>query len=370
MIQPKLLRLSNIVIAGVLFNLLSNSLIAADKATNVSVVIAKNGQLHDEVPLTGTVNSIRNAMISAKEAGYIKSLHVDDGDFVNKGDVILQLDRELADLEVAKVRAQLNESRARQKELERQRDEAAELVTKKHIPSTRYEAALAEVEINKAVIQGLETELRTQKVIAERHTVYAPFTGVVAEKFIEVGQWVENNTTLLNLVELDPLRIEVAAPQFYYNRLNVDTPVRITYDALPKKGFISKISQKIPVSNSSSRTFLIFIEVNNAEQLITPGMSARVNFQLLDSSTKQLFFIPRDAIVQKSDGTKTIWIVTNDDEKEQATELTVITGRSNKDFIEITSNNISVGDRIVVKGNELLQADQTVNVIETLDYNL
>ena len=67
--------------------------------------------------------------ISPKEAGYIEVLRVDESDIVNKGDVILEMDRQLAELEVARVRAQLNEARARQSELERQRDEAETLVS-------------------------------------------------------------------------------------------------------------------------------------------------------------------------------------------------------------------------------------------------
>lgn len=343
---------------------------AEERPTPVSVVMAKTGELREEVPLTGTVASIRTARISPKEAGYIESLRVDESDIVRKGDVILELDRQLAELEVARVQAQLNEARARQRELERQRDEAAELVKKKHIASTAYEAAAAEVEINKAVVQRLETELQRQRVVSERHTVYAPFDGVIAEKLVEVGQWVNSNTPLVSLIELNPLRIEVSVPQFYFNRLNVDTPVNIRYDAIPDQVFKARVTAKIPVSDQTARTFPVFINIENTNTVIAPGMSARVIFKLLGEETVKSLLLPRDAIVQKPDGSKTVWIVADKDGAIQAQPVEVVTGKNVRANVEIKSEQIAIGDRIVVKGNELLQPGQAVNVIEQLDYSL
>lgn len=359
------------ILLGLSLSMLLTATVAAEeRPTPVSVVTAKTGELREEVPLTGTVASIRTARISPKEAGYIESLRVDESDIVSKGDVILELDRQLAELEVARVQAQLNEARARQRELVRQRDEAAELVKKKHIASTAFEAAAAEVEINKAVIQRLETELRRQQVVLERHTVYAPFDGVIAEKLVEVGQWVNSNTPLFSLIELNPLRIEVSVPQFYFNRLNVDTPVSIRYDAIPDQVFSASVTAKIPVSDQTARTFPVFISIENTNQVIAPGMSARVTFKLLGEETVKSLLLPRDAIVQKPDGTKTVWVVADKDGASQATPVKVITGKNVRANVEIKSEQIMIGDRIVVKGNELLQPGQAVNVIEQLDYPL
>lgn len=343
---------------------------AEERPTPVSVVTAKTGELREEVPLTGTVASIRTVRISPKEAGYIESLRVDESNIVRKGDVILELDRQLAELEVARVQAQLNEARARQRELVRQRDEAAELVKKKHIASTAFEAAAAEVEINKAVIQRLETELQRQQVVSERHTVYAPFDGVIAEKLVEVGQWVNSNTPLFSLIELNPLRIEVSVPQFYFNRLNVNTPVSIRYDAIPDQVFTASVTAKIPVSDQIARTFPVFIKIDNTNQVVAPGMSARVTFKLTGEETVKSLLLPRDAVVQKPDGTKTVWIVADKDGAIQAQPVKVITGKNVRANVEIKSEQIAIGDRIVVKGNELLQPGQAVNVIEQLDYPL
>ena len=348
----------------------SCSVVANDIATPVSVVTVKKGNIKQEVALTGTVTSPRSSMISPKEAGYIESLLVDEGDVVKQGDVLLQLDRQIAEIEITRVSAQLQEAIAQVKEFERQRDEAAELVEKKHIAATSFEAASAQVNIATAVVQRLRAELSRQKMIAERHTVFAPFDGVIVEKLVEVGQWVESNRSLFELIELNPLRIEVPVPQFYFNQVTVDTPVLIRYDSMKNKSYSAKVSKLIPVSDQTARTFMVFIRIDNQLQIVTPGMSARVILQLHDSEDTKSLLVPRDAIVQQPNGNKSIWIVSQQVNHTIANPVSVTTGKNVSNNVEITAGDLSDGDIIVVKGNELLQPGQSVNVIEQLDYQL
>jgi len=350
--------------------LLCANLYAAETITPVSVVTAKVGIMNEEIPLTGSVTSIRTSHISPKEEGYIETLLVDEGDAVKKGDPIMHFDRQLADVEIQRMRAQLNEASARLKESERQRDETEELVKKKHIASTAFEAAVAEVEINATVVQRLQAELKRQQIIAEHHTLYAPFDGVITDKMVEVGQRIDTNTPLFELTELNPLRIEVPVPQFYFSRINIGTPVKIKYDAIPDKEFTAQVTVKVPSSNQSTRTFPVMIKIENDDRVIAPGMSARVIFQLSDLNAKQSVLLPRDAIVQKPDGTKTVWLIADKQGVTKVNPVEVKTGKSHLENIQIQFGNIDVGDKVVVKGNELLQPDQNVSVIEVLDYTL
>lgn len=349
---------------------LNASIFGNEPITPVSVVAVQSGQVNEEVPLTGSVTSIRTSSISPKESGYVETISVDEGDMVNRGDRILQLDKQLAEIEITRVRAQLDEAIASVKEFERQRDEAAELVEKKHIASTAFKAAAAQVEINKAVVQRLRAELRHQQVIAERHQVVAPFSGVISEKLVEVGQWVDSNTALFRLTELDPLRIEVPVPQFYFNRIQTGTPVTIRFDAIPSQLLQAIVSKRVPVSNQTARTFPVFIRFSNAELIVTPGMSVRVIFQLKDKNSGDTLFIPRDAIVQSPNGDKTVWVVASNDGKDTVKPIAVQTGNSIRQHIEIDAADLAVGDRVVIKGNGLLRPGQNVNIIEQVDYRL
>lgn len=362
----------NILRNSVLFFLLfsfGNSF-AQETITPVSVVAAKMGKVSEEVPLTGSVSSIQTSHLSAKVEGYIDSLLVDKGDTVKKGDPIMYFDHQLIDIEITRVRAQLSEAKARVKEFVRQRDEAEELVKKKSIASTTYEAAVAQVEINSAVVARLEAELKRQQTLSERHTLYAPFDGVITDKMVEVGEWVDTNTPLFELTALNPLRIEVPVPQLYFSRINTGTPVKIKYDAIPDQEFAAQVTTKVPVSHQNTRTFPVMIRIENEDRLIAPGMSARVFFQLSEPNAEQSVLLPRDAIVRKPDGSKTVWVAEDKEGITKVNPVAVKTGKSHLNNIEIAQGNIHPGDRIVIKGNELLQAGQNINIVEELDYKL
>ena len=342
----------------------SPSLMAEGKSMPVTVAVARQDVIREELPLTGNIRSIRRVGLSSEEEGYVTLMNVDVGDYVAAGDVVLALNDELARIEIQRVKARMLEAKARLKEFIRQRDEAEKLVGKKHIAATSFEAASAQVEIQQTVLKQLQAELHLNQAIVERHSIKAPFAGVVSEKFVEEGQWIETNTAIVQLIELDPLRVFVNVPQFYYSRIKQGMKVNIRYDAIPDQTFSAAITRVVPVSETNNRTFPIFIDIDNPDGFIAPGMSARVMIQLHDDKSQQLLVIPRDAIVQKPDGEKNVWVVREADGKQKVEPVIVETGSQSGSFISITSGELQSGDRVVVKGNELLRSGQDVNVIQ------
>lgn len=326
----------------------------------VTVVDARKGRLAEEIPLSGTIIPVRISLISAKESGIVESLHFDEGDSVNKGDTFATIDSRLAEIELARIRAQFNEAKARLKEAERQRDEAAKLVQKKHIPETSYESRIAEVDINNAIVQRLQADISRQQEVINRHTVYAPFDGVVTNKLIEVGQWINTDDPLYELTELNPVRIEVPVPQYYYGQIRVGTPVRIIFDAVPDQSIDAKITSMVPLGRENTRTFPVLIDIDNEKRIYAPGMSARVHLQLDNSNTSEVLLIPRDAVVRHPGGLQTVWVMREQNGQHRAAPISVNTGRSNQGWVEIIDGNLKAGDKVIIRGNEILQPGQLV----------
>ena len=340
-----------------------------EKAIPVKIVKTIIAPVHEELPLTGSVTSRRLSRISPEVAGLVATLHVDEGDEVKQGDTLLELDKVLAGIDSAAARARVKEAQARLKEAVRQKDEAAELVAKKHIPATRHEATLAIVEMDTAVLERLKKELNHWEEIVSRHVIKAPFDGVITQKMIEKGEWVSIDTPLLELAEINLLRVNVPVPQFYFNDLQLGTPVRLTFDAYPGRDFIAEVTMKVPMSNVSTRTFPVKIDLDNSERLLAPGMSARVIFQLNDASELSLL-LPQDAVVRKPDGSESIWVIQPGGGSLTARQVQVRTGRSYRENIEITAGEVQAGDRVVVRGNEILRPGQRVEIKEELQLNL
>ncbi len=345
---------------------ISSATAAEETGMPVTVVDVRIGTMVEEVPLTGTVMPIRRTRLSAKQAGILETLNYDEGDVITKGDVIATIDSKLAELELARARDVYKEAEARFKEAQRQKNEAAELVDKKHISSTTYESRIAEVEINAAVLQRLKTEIERQREILRRHAVVAPFSGVVTAKLVEIGQWINTDNALLEITELDKLRIEVPAPQFYFSRIRVGTEVRVVFDARPEQPMTATVSATVPLGLENARTFPIKIDIPNPDNTLAPGMSARVYIQLDEQDTAEQLLIPRDALVKHSGGTETVWVIREQQGEQRAAPIAVRSGRSQNGLVEILTGDLKPSDRVIIRGNEILQPGQLVHISEEL----
>ncbi len=341
-----------------------------DQAAPVKVARAVMAPVREELPLTGSVTARRLSRISPEVAGLVAAVRVDEGDEVRQGEVLLELDRTIADLEYAGAQARVKEAQAQAAEAARQRDEAAELVKKKHIASTRYEAARAAAEINAAALERLQAELGRQGELLRRRAVRAPFAGVITKKMIEKGEWVKTDANLFELAEVRRLRIIVPVPQFYFNEVRVGAAARVAFDAYPGRSFPAQVSMKVPLSNEAARTFPVRIDLENEAGLFAPGMSARVVFQLGDPAAELALLLPRDAIVRRADGSQVVWVVRGEAGRLRAQPVEVQTGRASRQNIEIIGGAVRAGDRVVARGNEILRPGQLVEIKEELPVNL
>lgn len=341
-----------------------------NRAIPVKITRPVVAPVYEELPLTGSVTTRRLSRLSPEVAGLVARLHVDEGDEVRQGDALLELDRVIAEIDRDSAAARVKEAQARLKEAVRQKNEAAQLVAKKHIPPTRHDAALAAVEVDTAALERLKKELQRQEEIIARHTIHAPFDGVITQKMVEQGEWVKIDTPLFELTEIGRLRVNVPVPQFYFDDVQLGTPVRLAFDAYPGRSFPAEVTMKVPMSNETARTFPVRIDLDNSDRLIAPGMSARVLFQLGNAASEQALLLSQDALVRKPDGSELVWVIRPDGEGMKASQVAVSTGRAYRENIEITAGDVQAGDRVVVRGNEILRPGQLVEIKEELELNL
>ena len=336
----------------------------AREAVPVVVTEARVSPVIENIPLSGTVTSARSSSLSTRVSGLVKNINVDAGDRVNEGDILIELDADLARLEQNRSLAVLNEARIALTEAKRLRDEAVNLAKNKNIPETTVQARAAEVELKTAELATTEAEYKQQAEIVKRHVVTAPFTGVISEKLTEVGEWIQTGTPVLSLVAIDQLRLDVQAPQEYFHLINQNTPVEVKLDAMPGRLFTGKVSTTVPVNNPNARTFLVRVQIDNAREIIIPGMSARASFTI--TFDQEALLLARDAIVQHPDGRNSVWVVKNIDGTFYAYEKQVQLGRSTSTAV-IIRQGLQSGELVVIRGNETLQENQAVKILEPAD---
>jgi len=327
----------------------------------VEVATARLTPVVLEIPLTGTVTARDHASLSSRVSGLVSAVHVTAGDGVEKGALLLSLDPTLEKLGLLEAKAASAEARATLDETRRRRDEVRRLGPKKGIPETEIRAAEAELKIAQAKLERLYAAERYKQELIARHDVFAPFPGVVARRLAEEGEWVDTGTPVLELVGTNNMRLDLRVPQEHYPYIDTDTRVSVRLDAMPSKSIHGRISAKVPLSDSSSRTFLLRVQLAEGVQGLTSGMSAQARLRI--PGTERVLTVPRDAILKDAYGASRVWSLKNLDGAPVATQHAVQTGRSFDGHMELR-NGLEAGARVVIRGNETLREGQSVRVVK------
>jgi membrane fusion protein, multidrug efflux system len=334
----------------------------AQPVTPVEVVRARLTPVVVEIPLTGTVTARDHASLSSRVSGLVSAVHVTAGDRVDKGALLLSLDPTLETLGLMEAKAASAEGRAILDEAQRRRDEARRLGPRKGISESEIRAAEAEVKVAQAKLARLHAAERYRQELVARHEVYAPFAGVVARRFAAEGEWVNTGTPVLELVGTKNLRLDLRVPQEHYPYIDTDTGVSVRLDATPSRSIDGRISAKVPLSDASSRTFLLRVQLVDGTQGVTPGMSAQARLRI--PGTERVLTVPRDAILRDAYGASRIWALEDVDGAPVATQRTVQVGRSFDGNTELR-DGLEPGARVVVRGNETLREGQPVRVVNS-----
>lgn len=331
-------------------------------ATVLTVIAEKSEGILRTVSLTGTVTARREARHSSRATGLVMEMRVDEGDMVKKGDVLMTLDTDLAEITLEGIRAEIARSRVQLDEAERQEEEVRELVKGGSFPKSEAETRKSTVLVNEANLQQLLVREREQIEMIARHQLVAPFSGVISRKLSEEGEWVPTGTPVLELVETEKPRFDLQVPQEFLARVSGAEKVVVHLDAHPEISLAAHIATMVPVKDIVSRTFLTRLEFDDERALAAPGMSgtAEISFRPREGETVQ---IPRDAVVRYPDGKVMVWIVSNDGEETMVKSREIRTGGSLGELTEVLSG-LEGGEQIVLKGNESLREDQSVKLSE------
>ncbi len=334
-----------------------------DVASPVTLATVTREPLREQVRLSGTSIPWRRVLLSPRVEGLVSKVLVDEGSWVKPGAPILELDDRLAEISVEAAAARVRESEARHQDAIRIRDELMKLKKGRHASETSIESAVAEVEITAAALNRERSELARAEELRERHSVAAPFAGMVVGKQVEVGQWVKRDDAVVELVAMDNLRVRAPLPQRYFPRVADDASAWVLFDALPGQELQGKVFARVALGNEASRSFPLLIDIPNPDHLLAPGMSARVRVEL-DGADTQALVVPRDAVVAKSDGSRQVWRVRDQDGALKAFPVQVQIGRALGERLELLEGDLTEGDPVVLLGNENLRPGQAVRPTE------
>jgi len=249
--------------------------------SSVSAAPAVQTAWRPAISAIGTVTAVNGVNVSNELAGKIVSIDFHSGDEVKKDQLLVQLDdsQEQALLKQYESQEKLNKSNYQRALSLRKKN----LNSKQDLDnaSTQYEMSQAQVAQEKAVIA--------------KKAIRAPFAGIVGIRQVNLGQYLSDGTTIVNLEQLDPLYVTFTLPQADVSRLHLKQDVELTLDGYPGRTFTAKLSAINPAVSEQSRTMQAQATVPNPEHLLHPGMFA--NLRVLSDNSKQVVVIPRTAVI-------------------------------------------------------------------------
>lgn len=332
-------------------------MVQAQEQVPVRVAMPQEKGLSEQLVLSGSLTAQQNASLSSRTAGLVAELLVDAGSTVKKGQPLLKLDTALAQHELAQRQAALSAAQVLQTERKRLVTEAEKLTEQQLFPQTELSlrrAALAEAD---AMLQQAKAGQQQQQEIVARHTLTAPFAGVIAQRSTDVGEWVALGTPVLQLVSLTPLLLDVQVPQEYFAAMSALRHIEVRADMLPGDKLSATLLATVPVGSSSARSFLARLEVTDGQQALLPGTSASATFHF-ERDDATVLVVPPDALLRHPDGNFSLFAIRDN----KAYRHNVKLGRNSEQGVEILSG-LPKGQAVVVRGNETLRDGQAVRIL-------
>jgi RND family efflux transporter MFP subunit len=316
-----------------------------------------------QVDLQGTLLSPDQARVSSEVAGIIRDVPVQLGTEVRAGDVLVRLEpRELqlaldrAESALRQTEAQLGIDRAQDRQLPpddqiasvRQatanRDDARNTFqrakqlnerglmskvdydsaeTRLKVADANYQASIDNVRSLKAQLQDRRAAFElAQKKVADA-VVRAPVAGSVAERLVQPGEYIRENTPVATIVQMNPLKLKTAIQERYAGLIKPGQMVQFNVEAFQERTFTGKIAYVSPAVDQATRTFTVEAELPNPTRRLKPGFFAKG--AILTHVDQNVIAAPDDAVSTLA-GVSTVFVIENGKVKPQTVTIGVHQG--------------------------------------------
>jgi membrane fusion protein (multidrug efflux system) len=314
-------------------------------AIPVETSVATRDDIYAMYSGTTPVEAFAEAGVIAKVAGEVREILVEEGDDVKAGQVLARLDGDRLRLELQQAEANLRKA---QRDYQRNVDlKDRGLISAGDFEKIKYETDALEATYNLARLELDYTQIR------------APIDGVIAERFVKVGNTVDINAVTFQVTSLEPLIAYLHVPEREYRRIARGQSAVVQVDALQGSKFQGEVARISPVIDPGTGTFKITVEVSDPTRRLKPGMFGRVN--IVYDMHAQALQVPRSAIIDEA-GETWVFIVEND----KAVQRPIMTGYSNNGHIEIL-DGLTGNEKIVVVGQAGLKDGSKVSIINVAD---
>jgi membrane fusion protein (multidrug efflux system) len=297
------------------------------------VAFALRDTVVDAIVVTGGIEAEQSIELRPEVDGRLVQILVREGREVAAGTPLFKVDD-------AEIRAQVARLTA-------DRDLAEQALRRTQELIAQNASSPADLEQAEASARVAQAQLDLRELRLERAVVRAPFSGLVGQRFVSLGDYVTSSTRLVTLQTVDPQRAVFQVPERYAQRLRVGQTVAFNVAALPEVEFTGVVDFVDPLVQLPARTILVKATVRNPRRDLKAGMF--IEARLETESRPDAVIVPEDAVLPLS-GADFVWVIAPE---ETATRRQVDLGVRLPGFVEVRSG-VAAGERVVVGGLERL----------------
>lgn len=357
---------------------------ASGPKVKAAVAEACVSQQHLIYEAVATVQARTASKLSSKVMGTVLKVHVREGDFVKRNDVLVTLDSEQVSAQLRQAKAGLDEARKAEIAAKAARESAlagaaqalaayerarklfeGQAVTQENLEAAeaRHKEAKAAVSQAEAMVEASQYRIKQAQAAVEAVTVsqkdtiiLAPYDGKVTGKFVDEGDLASQGTPFLTLEGTGGYRVDLILPETYIGSAQVGQEVPVSIPAVSAQVFVGVIETIVPLADEKSRTFLLKVGLPGHDSL-RPGLFARVSVPV---GEEPVLLVPETAVVSQGQLTG-IYVV----KKSNVARFRLVrTGRIFAGGVEIVTG-LAPGERFVVSPSPQVVDGAQIEMLST-----
>ena len=317
----------------------------SESTTSITSAQAELRDLSASFSVSAEIEAYTRVYVASRMSGLIEEVHFEEGQHVNRGDLLAKLDVCQQQIELRRANATLSEAKDAYERTEQlyERDAA-----------TRAEYLTAQRDFEQA-----KSDVELLELMINFGSIRAPIDAVVTSRLVEVGNNVSENERMFTLADMDLLVVRPGVSERNLSHLEENQEVEIALDVYPDRTFTGSIRRIFPEADPTTRLFTVEVEIHQEEDkpTIRPGYLARTKFT--GDQRDDVLTVPSEALADRNG--KTYLFVVNDDETT-VEMLPVEVGAQRGGYAEITSG-IEEGKKVAASNLDALDDGTAIQVV-------
>lgn len=310
-------------------------------AVNVVVQPVKQEKVEEKISLVGTLEADEAVEIKNEIAGVIESIGFDEGQSVQEGQMLFKIDADKLNASLAQAQVSLGLAQTTF-------DRLSSLIKAGAVSQQEYDQAKSDLESGKAEIDLIKAEVKET-------VINAAFSGVMGERKVSIGQFVNQGATLSYLIKHDPMKAEFRVPERYLGQLKEGQIIEVSVAPYPDERFSGQVYFIDPQIEEQTRTALVKAKIPNPDRKLRRGMFT--NLDLIVNVRNDALTVPEIALIFSGDDVY-VFAVDNDHKAQMKKVKVGIRMAGKAEIIE----GISAGENVVVEGYQKIGPGSSVSI--------